>query len=248
MELDAALRRIHRPDTMAEYHQARRRLAFDEALGVQLVLAQRRHANAANPALARPRIAGGLVDAFDRRLPFEFTGEQRQIAALIEGELAAAHPMHRLLQGEVGSGKTVLALRAMLQVVDAGGPGGAAGAHRGAGRPARAQRQRPARRAGPGRPAGRLGAGHPGGVADRVDVDAGPPGGAARAGLRRGRDRDRHPCPDPGPGAVRRAGPGGHRRAAPLRRGAARCPAQQGRRAAAPAGDDRHARSRGRSR
>ncbi|HEY0166977.1 MAG TPA: ATP-dependent DNA helicase RecG [Jatrophihabitans sp.] len=120
MELDAALRKIHRPDTMAEYRQARRRLAFDEALGVQLVLAQRRHANAANPALARPRVAGGLVDAFDERLPFEFTGEQRQIAALISEELAAAHPMHRLLQGEVGSGKTVLALRAMLQVVDAG--------------------------------------------------------------------------------------------------------------------------------
>ncbi|MEO7261519.1 MAG: ATP-dependent DNA helicase RecG [Jatrophihabitantaceae bacterium] len=120
MELDPALRQIHRPDTMAEYHQARRRLAFDEALGVQLVLAQRRHASAANPATVRPRIAGGLVDAFDQRLPFEFTGEQRQIAALIEAELAAAHPMHRLLQGEVGSGKTVLALRAMLQVVDAG--------------------------------------------------------------------------------------------------------------------------------
>ncbi|HEX8093162.1 ATP-dependent DNA helicase RecG, partial [Jatrophihabitans sp.] len=120
MELDAALRRIHRPETMAEYHQARRRLAFDEALGVQLVLAQRRHASAANPALARPRVAGGLVEAFERRLPFEFTGEQRRIAAVIEDELAASHPMHRLLQGEVGSGKTVLALRAMLQVVDAG--------------------------------------------------------------------------------------------------------------------------------
>jgi ATP-dependent DNA helicase RecG len=120
IELDTALRRIHRPDTKADYHQARRRLAFDEALGVQLVLAQRRHANAANPALARPRIAGGLVDAFDARLPFSFTGEQRQIAAILEAELAAAHPMHRLLQGEVGSGKTVLALRAMLQVVDAG--------------------------------------------------------------------------------------------------------------------------------
>jgi ATP-dependent DNA helicase RecG len=120
MELDAALRQIHRPATLAQYHQARRRLAFDEALGVQLLLAQRRHANAANPALARPRVAGGLVDAFDRRLPFSFTGEQREIAAVIEAELAAAHPMHRLLQGEVGSGKTVLALRAMLQVVDAG--------------------------------------------------------------------------------------------------------------------------------
>jgi ATP-dependent DNA helicase RecG len=120
MELDAALRRIHRPETMAEYHRARRRLAFDEALGVQLVLAQRRHASAANPALARPRVAGGLVEAFERRLPFEFTGEQREIAAILEAELAASHPMHRLLQGEVGSGKTVLALRAMLQVVDAG--------------------------------------------------------------------------------------------------------------------------------
>jgi ATP-dependent DNA helicase RecG len=120
MELDPALRLIHRPETKAQYHQARRRLAFDEALGVQLVLAQRRHALAANPALARPRIAGRLVDAFDQRLPFSFTGEQREIAALIEDELAAAHPMHRLLQGEVGSGKTVLALRAMLQVVDSG--------------------------------------------------------------------------------------------------------------------------------
>jgi len=118
--LDEALRRIHRPDTRADYQQARRRLAFDEALGVQLVLAQRRSANAANPAVARPRVAGGLVDAFDARLPFTFTGEQREIAAILEAELGAAHPMHRLLQGEVGSGKTVLALRAMLQVVDAG--------------------------------------------------------------------------------------------------------------------------------
>ncbi|HJQ02009.1 MAG TPA: DEAD/DEAH box helicase, partial [Jatrophihabitans sp.] len=121
MDLDTALRRIHRPETMAEYRQARRRLAFDEAFGVQLILAQRRHELAANPALARPRISGGLVDAFQSRLPFEFTGEQSAVAARVEEELAAAHPMHRLLQGEVGSGKTVVALRAMLQVVDAGG-------------------------------------------------------------------------------------------------------------------------------
>ncbi|MDT0259909.1 ATP-dependent DNA helicase RecG [Jatrophihabitans lederbergiae] len=120
MELGPALRRIHRPETMAEYHQARRRLAFDEAFGVQLVLAQRRHAMAANPAVSRPRVAGGLVDAFADRLPFTFTAEQVEIAATIEAELAAEHPMHRLLQGEVGSGKTVVALRAMLQVVDAG--------------------------------------------------------------------------------------------------------------------------------
>jgi ATP-dependent DNA helicase RecG len=120
MEHDAALRQIHRPHTMAEYYQARRRLAFDEAFGVQLVLAQRRHAISANPAVARPRIDGGLVDAFADRLPFTFTGQQIEIAGQIERELAGAHPMHRLLQGEVGSGKTVVALRAMLQVVDAG--------------------------------------------------------------------------------------------------------------------------------
>jgi ATP-dependent DNA helicase RecG len=121
MDLDTALRRIHRPDTMADYWQARRRLAFDEAFGVQLILAQRRHELAANPAVARPRISGGLVDAFADRLPFRLTGEQLAVAGRIEQELAAAHPMHRLLQGEVGSGKTVVALRAMLQVVDAGG-------------------------------------------------------------------------------------------------------------------------------
>jgi len=120
MALDEALRQIHRPDTMTSWQNAKRRLKFDEAFGVQLVLAQRRHRISANPAVARPRVAGGLVDAFTERLPFEFTGEQTAIAATIERELAAEHPMHRLLQGEVGSGKTVVALRAMLQIVDAG--------------------------------------------------------------------------------------------------------------------------------
>jgi ATP-dependent DNA helicase RecG len=121
LELDRAIRQIHRPQDRRERQQARHRLAFDEAFGVQLVLAQRRHANAANPAVARPPRAGGLVDAFAARLPFTFTGEQVVIADDIAQELAAAHPMQRLLQGEVGSGKTVVALRAMLQVVDAGG-------------------------------------------------------------------------------------------------------------------------------
>ncbi len=120
MSLDEALRQIHRPESMAGWNNAKRRLKFDEAFGVQLVLAQRRHRISANPAVARPRVVGGLVDAFAERLPFEFTGEQAEIAARIERELAAEHPMHRLLQGEVGSGKTVVALRAMLQVVDAG--------------------------------------------------------------------------------------------------------------------------------
>ncbi|HTZ44497.1 MAG TPA: ATP-dependent DNA helicase RecG [Jatrophihabitans sp.] len=120
MGLDRALRQVHRPDSLAEWERARARLKFDEAFGVQLVLAQRRHELAANPAVARPRIGDGLVDAFAERLPFRFTEEQAEIAGVIEAELAAVHPMHRLLQGEVGSGKTVVALRAMLQVVDAG--------------------------------------------------------------------------------------------------------------------------------
>ena len=120
MGLDEALRQIHRPDSMASWEQAKHRLKFDEAFGVQLVLAQRRHEISANPAVARPRRALGLVDAFADRLPFTFTGEQVEIADIIEHELAGVHPMHRLLQGEVGSGKTVVALRAMLQVVDAG--------------------------------------------------------------------------------------------------------------------------------
>jgi ATP-dependent DNA helicase RecG len=73
------------------------------------------------PARPRPRVAGGLHDAFDARLPFSLTKGQRDVGAEIATDLAAAHPMHRLLQGDVGAGKTVIALRAMLQVVDAGG-------------------------------------------------------------------------------------------------------------------------------
>ena len=120
-ELDRALRDIHRPSTWDDWKKARRRLAFDEAFGVQLVLAQRRHAISANPAVARPRVAGRLVDAFADELPFAFTAEQDDVAQLLERELSGEHPMQRLLQGEVGSGKTVVALRAMLQVVDASG-------------------------------------------------------------------------------------------------------------------------------
>jgi ATP-dependent DNA helicase RecG len=120
-DLDWALRHIHRPETRDDYRRARHRLAFDEAFGVQLVLAQRRHVLAANPAVARPPRSGGLAQAFSERLPFTLTAEQFEIATVIEQELSAEHPMQRLLQGEVGSGKTVVALLAMLQVVDTGG-------------------------------------------------------------------------------------------------------------------------------
>ncbi len=121
MSADAAIRAMHRPDDRAQWGAARRRLAWDEALGVQLALAQRRRAASGHPALPRPGRPGGLLAAFDARLPFELTAGQREVGQTVAAELAAKHPMHRLLQGEVGSGKTVVALRAMLQVVDAGG-------------------------------------------------------------------------------------------------------------------------------
>ncbi len=121
MQFDAALRAVHRPETREQWHAARRRLTWDEAFAVQLANAQRRAAAADNPAVPRPPRPGGLVDAFDGRLPFTLTAGQRDVGRTVAEELSAAHPMHRLLQGEVGSGKTVVALRAMLQVVDAGG-------------------------------------------------------------------------------------------------------------------------------
>ena len=97
------------------------RLKWDEALVLQAVLAQRRLAAAALPATARPARGGGLAGAFDARLPFSLTAGQRDVGAEIAADLARDHPMHRLLQGEVGSGKTIVAVRAMLQVIDAGG-------------------------------------------------------------------------------------------------------------------------------
>ncbi|HEY3923665.1 MAG TPA: ATP-dependent DNA helicase RecG [Acidothermaceae bacterium] len=116
-----ALEGIHRPKTFAERDRARRRLAWDEAFVLQTVLAQGRAAAAGLPATARRPVDDGLLAAFDARLPFELTKGQLSIGELIAREIAADHPMHRLLQGEVGSGKTVIALRAMLTVIDAGG-------------------------------------------------------------------------------------------------------------------------------
>jgi ATP-dependent DNA helicase RecG len=119
--LAEALHGIHRPASEAQVRQARRRLKWDEAFVLQVALAQRRAAAEALPATARPRVAGGLADAFDAALPFTLTAGQREAGDVIAAELGRTHPMHRLLQGEVGSGKTVIAIRAMLQVIDAGG-------------------------------------------------------------------------------------------------------------------------------
>jgi ATP-dependent DNA helicase RecG len=116
-----ALRGIHRPADLAEANRARTRLKWDEAFVLQAVLAQRRRAAAALPATARPPRDGGLASAFEARLPFTLTGGQREVGEAIGADLARDHPMHRLLQGEVGSGKTIVAVRAMLQVIDEGG-------------------------------------------------------------------------------------------------------------------------------
>ncbi|HXZ64748.1 MAG TPA: ATP-dependent DNA helicase RecG [Streptosporangiaceae bacterium] len=116
-----ALRGIHRPVDDADYRRARTRLKWDEAVTLQVLLAQRRLAAASYSAIPRPPVAGGLRAAFEAALPFELTVGQQLADATIAADLARDHPMHRLLQGEVGSGKTVLALLAMLQVVDAAG-------------------------------------------------------------------------------------------------------------------------------
>ncbi|HEY8478738.1 MAG TPA: ATP-dependent DNA helicase RecG [Spirillospora sp.] len=112
---------IHRPRTWEELSRARARLKWDEAFVVQVALAQRRRAAAALPAKPRPPSFGGLLAEFDARLPFELTKGQREVGDEIAADLAREHPMHRLLQGDVGAGKTIVALRAMLQVVDNGG-------------------------------------------------------------------------------------------------------------------------------
>ncbi|MGQ0844535.1 MAG: ATP-dependent DNA helicase RecG [Sporichthyaceae bacterium] len=116
-----SLKAVHRPADYQQAGVARKRLRWEEAFVLQCVLAERRTAARARPGTPRKATPDGLLAAFDARLPFELTKGQREIGAEIARELAAAHPMHRLLQGEVGSGKTLVALRAMLAVVDAGG-------------------------------------------------------------------------------------------------------------------------------
>jgi ATP-dependent DNA helicase RecG len=116
-----ALTGIHRPAESAEAARARKRLRWDEAFLLQAALAQRRRAAEALPAAPRTGRDDGLLSEFDRRLPFTLTAGQIAAGETIARDLGRAHPMHRLLQGEVGAGKTVIAVRAMLQVVDAGG-------------------------------------------------------------------------------------------------------------------------------
>ncbi|MFF3605563.1 ATP-dependent DNA helicase RecG [Streptomyces sp. NPDC002463] len=120
-DLPDALRKIHRPRTKADIADARERLKWDEAFVLQVALARRRHADTQLPAVARRPAPDGILDAFDAKLPFTLTDGQTKVSKEIFDDLGTEHPMHRLLQGEVGSGKTMVALRAMLAVVDSGG-------------------------------------------------------------------------------------------------------------------------------
>ncbi|WP_399889500.1 helicase-related protein [Streptomyces sp. BBFR51] len=103
--LPEALLKIHRPHTKADVEDARARLKWDEAFVLQVALARRRHADAQLPAVARKAKQDGLLTSFDARLPFTLTEGQQKVSREIFDDLATEHPMHRLLQGEVGSGK-----------------------------------------------------------------------------------------------------------------------------------------------
>ncbi|GAB2487954.1 ATP-dependent DNA helicase RecG [Luteococcus sediminum] len=120
MGLDEAFREAHRPTSRDHAQAAADRLLFDEALQMQLTMAYRRHDNAHFRAAPLPGREDGLLAAFDQRLPFTLTDGQQRVGEEIFTALAAESPMQRLLQGEVGSGKTMVALRAMLRAVDSG--------------------------------------------------------------------------------------------------------------------------------
>ncbi|MCU1631595.1 MAG: ATP-dependent helicase RecG [Micrococcaceae bacterium] len=121
MSLATAYELVHRPQQVEDAYRAQHRFRYQEAFVLQAALARRRALAAREEATARPRREGGLLDQFDGRLPFTLTKGQLEVGGTLAEDLAQDHPMNRLLQGEVGSGKTLVALRAMLQVIDAGG-------------------------------------------------------------------------------------------------------------------------------
>ena len=121
IDLDTAYRFKHRPTDHGQVQTADARLKLQEALTMQLALSVQRHESQIAPAIPRPPSGGGLLAELDRSLPFELTAGQRAAGDTISTELSREHPMHRLLQGDVGSGKTLVALRAMLQVAATGG-------------------------------------------------------------------------------------------------------------------------------
>ena len=119
LDLAQALEWIHRPGEQAHWQQARDTLRFHEAFVLQSALVHRR-AQAASATTA-PRTPGSLTEALHASLPFRLTGDQEEVLGEILRDLASGHPMHRLVQGEVGSGKTIVALSAMVTVAESGG-------------------------------------------------------------------------------------------------------------------------------
>jgi len=117
---DDALRDIHLAESESRRQRARERLTFDEAVGLQWALVTRRHSELSESGPPAPPSLAGLSAELLRRLPFELTAGQRDVLDVFSKELSATRPMNRLLQGEVGSGKTIVAVLAMLQLVDAG--------------------------------------------------------------------------------------------------------------------------------
>jgi len=121
LSINEALEKIHRPSTKGEIAAAKKTLVYREAFLLQANLIQRRLDNEQAPATARRNRAGGYLDQFDTQLPFTLTAGQSEVGNEITADIAKTFPMNRLLQGEVGSGKTLVALRAMLAVADSDG-------------------------------------------------------------------------------------------------------------------------------
>lgn len=116
-----ALEQVHRPETESDWKAARRTLRFTEAFALQTALLLRRAELREHSTTARPASPDGLLARFDATLPFSLTADQREVGGEIADDLGQPVPMNRLVQGEVGSGKTLVALRAMLAVADTGG-------------------------------------------------------------------------------------------------------------------------------
>ena len=221
----AAFHGIHLPESMARGEAARRRLVFDELLRIQLALVLRKRAlERDRRGIAPRRSTASWSRRFLAALPFDLTGAQRRAIAEIDADLAGPHPMHRLLQGDVGAGKTVVAVAALLTAVQGGHQGAfmaptevlaeqhAAGMRALLDGLDRARRRRqPVRRA-----SAHGGAAHQPrhrrGAAQRCS----PALADGEVDL-----AHRHPRPDPGGGRVPQPRRGGHRRAAPVRRRAA---------------------------
>ena len=119
--LEWTYRGLHTPDSEDTWRAAQAQMRYREAFVLQSALARLRSVRAAHLTQPRPAVEGGLADQLLEVLPYELTEGQQKVGAEIAADLSSESPMNRLLQGDVGSGKTVVALRAMLQVADAGG-------------------------------------------------------------------------------------------------------------------------------